>query len=439
MNYEMTKIGIVSRGFENGSAVNDAECRCVLALVPPDKNGQKSARASFLVEELQALNERGVKIHTVSSHLKRPRKIDGVTVHPIPRTRNLVHTVKAVAAYYRGGHREFLFSKTVAEQIRHARYQLAISRVIRDERIDVVYSPFAWPAGTAGIVAARSVGVPVIVSLRGVDVLAEPSINYGLTLNSNFRSRISRVLSLADQVVGVSRAIAERAIALGAPSDRVSVVLKGVDEVQFSPGDASLTRRRLGLADRPTVLFVGNLNPCKGLSCLLDAYETIRRQQPEVQLVICGRGPEEAKLKARLHAASLDSHVQFVGQIERPKIPDYFRACDVLVLPSLAEGSGNVLLEAAASGKPLVGSNVNGIPDYIDHGETGFLFEKENPTDLAAKLLEILGDRNLAARMGQAARARVEREFRYDQMIDNLLAVFEEVIAAHRTSYGQLK
>jgi glycosyltransferase involved in cell wall biosynthesis len=92
-----------------------------------------------------------------------------------------------------------------------------------------------------------------------------------------------------------------------------------------------------------------------------------------------------------------------------------------------------VLLEAAASGKPLVGSNVGGIPDYIDHGETGFLFEKENPTDLAAKLLEILGDRNLAARMGQAARARVEREFRYDQMIDNLLAVFEEVIAAHRT------
>ena len=100
----------------------------------------------------------------------------------------------------------------------------------------------------------------------------------------------------------------------------------------------------------------------------------------------------------------------------------------MFVLPSLAEGSGNVILEAAACARPAVGTRVGGIPEYIDDEVTGLLCEKRCPESLAEKLTTILSDEQLASRMGRIGRQRVEENFRYEQMIDRTIAVYHELI-----------
>lgn len=186
------------------------------------------------------------------------------------------------------------------------------------------------------------------------------------------------------------------------------------------------------LKEAPTILFVGNLIELKGVTFLISALAKVKWKVPDARLVVCGGGPLAGVLSAQSAALGLSGDIDFVGRIARAAIPDYFRACDVLVLPSLSEGSGNVLVEAAACGKPVIGSGISGILDYIDDGETGFFFRPRDPDDLAAKLVRLLADPPFAERLGRQGRDRVERRHGYDQMIDQLIAIFRQVITARR-------
>ena len=177
------------------------------------------------------------------------------------------------------------------------------------------------------------------------------------------------------------------------------------------------------------MLFVRNLIPRKAVNVLLEALQRVRTTLPDVQLIVCGTGPEHDRLQQQARQLDLDTHVKFPGWVERPTIPLYFQACDVFVLPSLTEGSGNVLVEAGACARPSIGSNVAGIPDYVDDGVTGWLFEKGNAVDLADKLSKVLTDPQRAKQMGEAARRRVESKHAYGRMIASILDVFRNVAA----------
>ena len=144
-------------------------------------------------------------------------------------------------------------------------------------------------------------------------------------------------------------------------------------------------------------------------------------------------GLEFHNIKALASELDIVDRLVMPGKVGRDQIADYFRGSDVFVLPSLTEGSGNVLVEAGACGKPLIGTNWHGIPDYIDDGKTGFLFKKNNSRDLADKLETVLANPGLARSLGGAARRRVEQCFRYDQMIDAILEVFHRVLAQHQS------
>lgn len=403
----------------------------ILALVPPDKRGEKASRHSFLSEELERFAARGVEVHVVSPYVKRRVVLDGVNVHPIPRLLNVRHTVRAGAFLSAALKRRWLKRDSHIIQLANARTQVAIAQVIRRQSIDVVYSPFLWPNGLAGVPAAEETGVPIVASLRGADVLTLPEIGYGRTLIGRNRVRTTAVLKAVDHVVGVSAALAKRAIELGADPKRTSIVLKGVDVDRFHPRDQATARQRIRLPDRPTVLFVGNLIELKSPSHLISCMQHVRKAAPSAYAVFCGDGPLLAELKAQARESGLADHVHFAGHIGRDVIPDFFNACDVFVLPSLMEGSGNVLVEAAACAKPVVGSAVGGIPDYLDDGITGFLFRTGDVRDLAAKVTTLLTDPERAVRIGTAGRNRVEQLHKYDFMIDQLLALFDKVVATH--------
>jgi glycosyltransferase involved in cell wall biosynthesis len=400
----------------------------LLALVPPDQQGAAPSRYSFLSEELEALAARGVVIHTASPYVTQTREHKGIKVHPLPGFFRIEFTLRGLLSLRDRNRSESLPCATWTEKQRMARHQKGIESIVRRHHIDLIYSPFAWPGGTAGVPAGLATRTPVVVGLRGSDVLVEPSIGYGQLLDTYFARRICKSLASAAHGIAVSQALAEAAISLGCPPERVSVVLKGVDTVRFSPGCAESARRSLRLPQRPTILFVGNFVPSKGISTLIDAFAKLRAEMPELQLVLCGDGPERERLCQHVRSLGLDESVCFPGRVSREVVPDYFRAADVFVLPSLSEGSGNVLVEAGACGKPLVGAAVGGIPDYIEDGVTGFLFEKANSEDLAAKLRRLFRDPELAERLGRAARVRVENRHQYGQMLNQLLAIFESVL-----------
>ncbi len=413
-------------------SINTARVRPLrlIALVPPDQQGRGASRYTFLSEELEGFAARGVEVHTASPYVTRTTTCGNLQIHPLPSFRNLRATVGGILSFRDKRKSELLSQSSWIASLRAARQQQGIARILRDRKIDLIYSPFAWPLGIAGVPAAMETGTPVVVSLRGADILVEQSIDYGQMLDQLYARRFSRVLQSAAHVIAVSQALADAAVALGCQSDHVSVVLKGVDTNRFFSEPTEAARRRLGIPNRPTILFVGNFVRSKGIGVLIDAFAALHARRPESQLVLCGDGPEGAALQVHVDRLQLGPHVRFAGRISRGEIPDYFRAADVFVLPSLTEGSGNVLVEAGACGKPLVGASVGGIPDYIDDGITGFLFEKRNATDLSHKLLRLVDDPQLAGQMGAAARQRVIRLHQYDDTLDRIVTIFDRVLAS---------
>ena len=302
-----------------------------------------------------------------------------------------------------------------------------IAELLANPGMDVVYSPFAWPELTAGLEPALASGTPTIVSLRGVDALREPEIEYGRTLDPHACRRLSWTCRHASHVIGVSRALQRRAVDLGASPERTSVILKGTDLEKFSPGSVAQARQIVGIPDRPTVLYVGGFVPSKRIHFLLKAMQLVWEEIPKAQLILVGDGPDRDAVRS--YAATVaDSRIIAPGRVSRDRIHLFFQAADVFVLPSIGEGSGNVLVEGAACGIPTIGTSAAGIPDYIDHGHTGFLFERDNVDELAAYIVMLLENESLRVRMGRAGRARAEKLHPYEKMINDLVALFTRTV-----------
>jgi glycosyltransferase involved in cell wall biosynthesis len=159
---------------------------------------------------------------------------------------------------------------------------------------------------------------------------------------------------------------------------------------------------------RPDALFVGALEAPKSVDVLIEAWRDVRDRVPGARLTIVGAGSHESALRRQAALASLDGSVRFAGSVPRERVRGLLDASRVLVLPSRSEGLGRVILEAFARGRPVVASNVGGIPELVDDGVTGRLVPAEDPEALAKALAELLADPSLSTAMGAAARTRVE-------------------------------
>ena len=388
-----------------------------MAILPASRSPGLLTGSSLLDEEIPALAAKGVEVHTVV-HRDIGKRSPDLLRHCMPTLRNTRHALTTAVRMTRRNAWKAIPAPSLRERLRMASVQSAIATVAKKEQVDLIHSHWARPVGTCASLARDLTGLPLVVTLRGVDVFREDSIGYGCTRDPWYVRRLHHGLDRADKIIGVSSQIIERAVELGADRSKTIVIPKGVHHTHFIPGDRREARERLGLESRPTILFVGALGPWKGIPDLLEAFLLVKRESPFAQLVVCGKGELAADIGEFIKEHELHRDVILAGYIGRSELPLYFQAADVFVLPSLTEGSGNVILEAAACGRPAVGTRVGGIPDYIVDGETGLLCEKQNPGDLADKLTQLLEDPKRATEMGLAGRQRVEENFRYEQMID---------------------
>ncbi|WP_435009035.1 glycosyltransferase [Tundrisphaera lichenicola] len=203
----------------------------------------------------------------------------------------------------------------------------------------------------------------------------------------------------------------------GLDPDRLTVIPNGVDPAPFDRAELA-DRASLGVPpDAFLTLYVGRLDPQKGLPTLIEAASKVAALRPDWHLVLVGDGPDRGALQARIDAdIGLNQQVHMIGR--RDDVPSLLRSADLLVLPSLWEGMPNAILEAMAAGRAVVGTSVEGTEDLVIPGRTGWLVPPSDAMALADALVEAASDPGRLRRFGEAARGRIEAEFTPTRMVE---------------------
>ncbi len=277
-----------------------------------------------------------------------------------------------------------------------------------------------WEAAAAGLVLPR-IGKPGVVQPAAGGEFGEVR----QLARARGRSLLRRLILRNQHFVAISQQIDRELTELGVPPDRRTRIASGVDTTEFSPGPTPIDRE---LPPRPRVLFLGRLHAQKNLPVLLDAWPDVRRHVAAT-LLLAGEGPERAALQNHAARLGVADSVQFLGAVERPI--EYLRAADVVVLPSVAEGMSNSLLEAMAAACPVAVSRIGGNTDLVDDRRTGMLADPASAATWSAAILELLANPDRARELGVAARALVMSQFSIEQVVSRYVELYERLLAEH--------
>ncbi len=248
---------------------------------------------------------------------------------------------------------------------------------------EAVLTAWAYPDGFAAALLAGHLGVPLVSSVLGSDVNDLPA-------RPALRWQIVHGLSRAARVVTVSEALREQTVRIGVPRERIVVAHNGVDGDVFAIRDRDEARAALDVPRGGALVgYVGNLAAEKGADVLVEAMGALARRGRAADLAIIGAGALEPALRARAAALGIEGRVRFLGRRVHDEVPRWISAFDVLCLPSRREGCPNVVLEALASGRPVVASEVGGVPELL-RGDNGILVPPDRPDALADALARAL-------------------------------------------------
>lgn len=245
-----------------------------------------------------------------------------------------------------------------------------------------------------------------------------------------YHRRLRFILSHLDGLIGPSMELVEVARQFGIPAERSTFIPNGVDPGAFSPQiQKTGVCQRYGLSEQaPVVLCPRRLVPKNGVNYLIESLPLIMQSGEKVHFLVAGDGPEREKLKRRTRELQVEPSVHFLGSIPNQEMPHFYAAADLVVLPSLKEATSIAALEAMASSRPVVASNVGGLPYIIEHEKSGLLVPPADPAVLAGAILRLLDAPGLRQALGHAARRRVEEKFTWDHIASETVQVYERMI-----------
>ncbi len=272
--------------------------------------------------------------------------------------------------------------------------------------------------GVNGVLAlphVRRLDLPLVVTFHGHDVAGLMPANARSLRYYRYRRLAPAMFARASLLLCCSSELAHRLLEIGAPEDKIRVHRLGVDLEQFAVPPRP---------DRaPTILMIGRMVEKKGMRYGIEAFAQARQTVPEARLRIVGDGPLRAQLMSLTQTLGVDAAVDFAGVTDAAGIRTALADADLLMTPSVVSATGDresgviVLKEAGASALPTIGTHHGGIPEIIDHEETGFLVPERDVDALADRLTILAADPALRSRLGAAARRKVERE--YDTVTQN--------------------
>ena len=302
---------------------------------------------------------------------------------------------------------------------------ISLVRLIFNEKPDIVHT-HSSKGGILGRLAARIAGVPNIIHTPHGHVFYG---HFGAFASKIFLW-IEKIFSrFTDRMVALTDGEKDDYINLSVcPPEKLLKIHSGVDVEKFmhANGDRVQKRRSLGLDQNEAVIgFVGWLLPIKGPDYLLKAMDYVWHRHPEASLILVGKGDMDVDLRAEALKKNGNGKVKFLGW--REDIDEIMPLFDMLVLPSLNEGMGRVLVEAMAAGKPVVASRVGGIPDLVRHDVTGYLVPPADEKALAEGIKKLLDDPEKAKQMGQRGKEHC-RQFSLEAMVEKLDNLYSDIM-----------
>lgn len=242
------------------------------------------------------------------------------------------------------------------------------------------------------------------------------------------------VLERRDRVVGVGEAVRQALVQNeGIPSPRVDVIYNGIDLAPFANGHEhrALVRREIGIdGDAFLIIQVARLDYLKDHATAIHTLDAVLRQQPKARLVLVGEGPERQALEALVRERHLDSHVLFLGL--RSDVPRLLAGADAFLLTSISEGIPLTLIEAMAAGVPVVATQVGGVAEVLEDGQSGLLAPAKDASALADRLLRIAADARLRHELSVNGRERARLRFSEQQMHQQYARLYREMLHGAR-------
>jgi len=288
-------------------------------------------------------------------------------------------------------------------------------------RPDLIHAHFGW-SGIAMLLLKHCLGIPLVVSFGGRDV--------GHQMKLPHYDRLYRILlDATDQVICVSRDLEQRLVSTGVDPGRIQVIYRGTDVREFAFVDRSQRP-----PDQPVrVLMVGRMVEKKGHRHAFAALAPLVREGHDLRLVIVGEGEMEKALRRLRRQLGLQRHVEFLGKTHHAGVREQMAKADLLLQSSITPESGdtegipNVMVEAQATGLPVVATQHGGISEAMRDGETGILVPERDDAATSAALLALSRDRERRLSMGRAARKFVESHFDFDTQVTEHLSIYQRV------------
>ena len=280
---------------------------------------------------------------------------------------------------------------------------------------DVVHGHTFLPALPTKVTATLG-RTPSVFTVHGTALTS--GVGHDTTGLSRLKRIAERQLLLGfeyDHIISVNR---EHVPLLEQSQSRVSCIPNGVDLDRFDVDEPTVNGR---------IVFLGRLAPKKRVSDLIRAFDRVATDYPGAELVVVGEGPLEEELRGLAADLGAADRVTFTGRVESEEIPRYYASAELFVLPSVWEGHPLTLLEAWAASRPVIASDVEGIAEFVDHGETGYLVEARDTDALADAIRYAFDHPDEARAWGEAARERAEREFSWETAARRTREIYDRV------------
>ncbi|MCS7119888.1 MAG: glycosyltransferase family 4 protein [Nitrososphaerota archaeon] len=294
--------------------------------------------------------------------------------------------------------------------------------MLKKERVGIVHAHHAFtPTSLISLNIAERLGTPSVLTNHTIFIASDEKYLWIPTSYLLYPYR--KYINKADVITAVSRAAANF-IEHFTQEKEILVIPNGVDADRFvCPGSLDDPQRKT-----LKILYVGRLVYRKGVHILIRAMPEIIKEFPDCSLIIAGKGPMEDFLKMLVKSLDLKDNVKLIGPVPDEKLPALYSQCSIFALPSLyCESFGITLLEAMAAGKPVIASNVGGIPEVITDGLNGLLFRRGDIKDLAEKIIHLLSDRKLAEFLGLRAKYTVRKRYDWDVVAEEVERVYENI------------
>lgn len=319
--------------------------------------------------------------------------------------------------------RMLIMARYLVAQYRHS---VAEGRRFRAE---IVHGHWAIPTGPALVGAARRLGIPSVITLHGGDVYVNVAEGYDFPTRWYVRPVLAWTLRSASALTAISKDCKVHALNAGAQESSISVVMNGADLRRFSPAASDAPTASFG---QRMIFACRQLFPRKGIRFLIEAVAKLRLKYPDIKLIVAGDGFERPSLERLAKDLGIADRTEFLGWVSNKDLPQYYRGCEVSVIPSLEEGFGIPAAEAMGCEIPVVATDAGGLPEVVANGVTGFIVPKGDAGALADSIDRLLADPDLRIRMGKAGRIRAVERFDWDHSVTQFETVYATVLAANK-------